>query len=201
MAPAQALALALSHHVTCQANTKGRQPSNEIRRTNTGPPPRERGHPAPIPRRPQDPQDRAGRRRRVLRVHRGHRFCLAARSADRQLPCDPAGRSHGRGGARKARRGPRPIFAPALAEAGLGRAAENAGAAESLDRLLGCEGGGAALYFTAFSEMNRRGLPFGGRRKHPAFRIPDSGFRLPLSAFRLPHPAPPPPIRYQLRKP
>lgn len=34
--------------------------------------------------------------------------------------------------------------------------------------LLGYEGSAAAVYFGAFPEMNRSGLPFEGRRKHPA---------------------------------
>jgi CRISPR-associated protein Cas1 len=34
--------------------------------------------------------------------------------------------------------------------------------------LMGYEGSAAAVYFGAFPEMNRSGLPFEGRRKHPA---------------------------------
>jgi CRISPR-associated protein Cas1 len=46
--------------------------------------------------------------------------------------------------------------------------------AEALDgvrdhaELLGHEGAAAAVYFGVFGEMNRSGLPFEGRRKHPA---------------------------------
>ena len=39
--------------------------------------------------------------------------------------------------------------------------------AASHEELLGYEGSAAAAYFAAFAEMNRSGLPFDGRRKHP----------------------------------
>ena len=48
------------------------------------------------------------------------------------------------------------------------RDAGNAAGARDHAELLGYEGSAAAIYFGAFPEMNRSGLPFDGRRKHPA---------------------------------
>ena len=48
------------------------------------------------------------------------------------------------------------------------RIAGNAAGARDHGELLGYEGSAAAVYFGAFPEMNRSGLPFEGRRKHPA---------------------------------
>jgi CRISPR-associated protein Cas1 len=58
---------------------------------------------------------------------------------------------------------------PALAEAidRLRQAAAQAGQAASNAALLGYEGAGAVAYFEAFAEMNRSGLPFEKREKHP----------------------------------
>lgn len=48
------------------------------------------------------------------------------------------------------------------------RIAGNIAGALDHAELLGYEGSAAAVYFGAFPEMNRSGLPFDGRRKHPA---------------------------------
>jgi CRISPR-associated protein Cas1 len=48
------------------------------------------------------------------------------------------------------------------------RAAGSSAGARDHAELLGYEGSAAAVYFGAFPEMNRSGLPFEGRRKHPA---------------------------------
>jgi len=61
-----------------------------------------------------------------------------------------------------------PSDALAAAEDALEAAAGKARQAASLAELLGHEGAGAAAYFAAFGRMNRSGLPFDGRRKHPA---------------------------------
>ena len=45
---------------------------------------------------------------------------------------------------------------------------QSALAAANVAEAMGHEGAGAALYFAAFSSMNLSGLPFPGRRKHPA---------------------------------
>src|SRR5579883_2055774 len=50
----------------------------------------------------------------------------------------------------------------------LKRGVESADSASGHAELLGVEGAGAAAYFRAFGEMNRSGLPFDGRRRHPA---------------------------------
>jgi CRISPR-associated protein Cas1 len=50
----------------------------------------------------------------------------------------------------------------------LRREEEAAAKSATHDELMGHEGAGAAAYFGAFAEMNRSGLPFPGRRKHPA---------------------------------
>jgi CRISPR-associated protein Cas1 len=50
----------------------------------------------------------------------------------------------------------------------MSRAAESIAGAARHAELLGQEGSAAAIYFGAFGEMNRSGLPFDGRRKHPA---------------------------------
>jgi len=47
-------------------------------------------------------------------------------------------------------------------------AAHSALAATTTEEAMGHEGAGAALYFKAFASMNLSGLPFPGRRKHPA---------------------------------
>lgn len=61
---------------------------------------------------------------------------------------------------------------PALALEGdvtaLKAAAHAAVAAATVAEVMGHEGAGAALYFGAFASMNLSGLPFPGRRKHPA---------------------------------
>jgi CRISPR-associated protein Cas1 len=46
--------------------------------------------------------------------------------------------------------------------------ADSACSASTHAELLGCEGAAAAAYFEAFAEMNRSGLPFTGRERHPA---------------------------------
>ncbi len=57
-----------------------------------------------------------------------------------------------------------------LAEAAgrIREAAVRAFAAANVESLMGQEGAGAAAYFRAFSLMNRSGLMFDGREKHPA---------------------------------
>lgn len=47
------------------------------------------------------------------------------------------------------------------------RDAEAAAGSPSAEALLGNEGAGAAAFFEAFAEMNRSGLPFAGRERHP----------------------------------
>ena len=49
----------------------------------------------------------------------------------------------------------------------LRKLADEAGAARDHAALLGYEGSGAAAYFAAFARLNRSGLKFEGRRKHP----------------------------------
>jgi CRISPR-associated protein Cas1 len=61
-----------------------------------------------------------------------------------------------------------PSDALAAAVETMRRTAEKAAAAGGHGELLGLEGSAAAAYFAAFQEMNRSGLPFDGRRKHPA---------------------------------
>lgn len=56
----------------------------------------------------------------------------------------------------------------AAAVEALKRAEESALSATGVEELMGHEGAGAAAYFRAFAEMNRSGLPFPGRQKHPA---------------------------------
>ncbi|MBM3749310.1 MAG: CRISPR-associated endonuclease Cas1 [Acidobacteria bacterium] len=56
----------------------------------------------------------------------------------------------------------------AEAEERLRRAAEGVGDCGTLDELMGREGAASAAYFGVFGRMNRSGLPFEGRRKHPA---------------------------------
>jgi len=52
--------------------------------------------------------------------------------------------------------------------AALKAAAQSALDSTTTAEAMGHEGAGAALYFRAFSSMNLSGLPFPGRRKHPA---------------------------------
>ena len=56
----------------------------------------------------------------------------------------------------------------AAAAESLKASAEGAFGSLGIESLMGFEGAGAAMHFRAFAEMNRSGLEFPGRRKHPS---------------------------------
>lgn len=61
-----------------------------------------------------------------------------------------------------------PVEALSAAAGALRKLAARCAEAESRDVLMGMEGTGAATYFAALDSANRSGIPFEGRRKHPA---------------------------------